>query len=274
MAIAVVGDTVGTLAGGANTATVLRNSVLSGSLLVVNSAVYNGSGSGTTCTVSDNVNAGNYSQAFALAASDNTKNQGFQHYKPGVASGNTTVTVDPVGTSADIHFTITEISGADTSAPLDASPTAEGALTSGAGTTGTVTTGALHRINSVAVGLLIHSDGTRTLTPNASYTQIAEQENGASEQQFNGQRKVVSGTGAVTADWTIGSVVSAAAKWDCGVGIYMELPNVAFAASARVPNNQVGPPVLRRLWHGPGFAPATVAASTGNRRRRVICTKS
>ncbi len=46
----------------------------------------------------------------------------------------------------------------------------------------------------------------------------------------------------------------------------------AFFMPARVPSNQVGPQVLRMLWRGPGFAPYTVPG--GNRRRRVICTKS
>ena len=219
MAIAVVGDSVSARVSGANSANLTRNSVGAGNLLVICVSTFNTSGA--AATVSDNVNAGNYTQAYTLENPSNGWCQ--QYYHTNVGSGNTQVTVDPTGSSADIDFTITEISGAALSSVLDtATTTNSGTYDNAAGGTATITTATLAQANNVAVASMTNNGNSNALTPDATFTQVGENENNSSGQCYNAERKLLSSTAAVTATWAIGIAGTGMSTWTCGIGIYKE----------------------------------------------------
>lgn len=166
--------------------------IASGALVVVLTSVWNSSGS--TATVSDGT-AGTYTQAVTLNSGANETI--FIHYFENHPGGTVTVTVNPVGSGADIDFVIVEVSGAATSGALDNTNTATGTTSTPA-----IASGALDQADEIIFAILTHTSPTQAITPDATYTQAGENENNSSGQCFNAQYKIVASSASDTADWS------------------------------------------------------------------------
>jgi len=166
-----------------------------GDLVVVCVSTWFANGTPGTWVVTDDA-----SQTYTEAI--DTSNQAQQgqvaiFYKENHPGGTIKVTVNPDGSSADIDFTVSEVSGAATSGALDKT-----AANSSAGTS--VATGVLSQANEIIFGIYTHQGATSTLSPDTAggYTEIGENENNAGGQCYNAQYKIVASTASDTADWT------------------------------------------------------------------------
>lgn len=148
-----------------------------------------------TCTATDNVNAGGYSQGTIRSTGNyNTKIL----YKENVSAGSTTVTVD-VEDGSDLWFSITEISCPDATS-FDAEG---GATGSSAAPSCTVTTTGS---NTILFGVFVHDNGTDpALGVGSGFTIIHEQEGGSAVMPGLSEYKAVSASGSQTVDGTIGT---------------------------------------------------------------------
>lgn len=113
-------------------------------------------------------------------------------------AGTNTIWIDPV-TDSYISGAATCFSGADTS-PLDV------------GATGTFQTGVTNpsasitttTANDLILALLVNSgSGSPTITPNASYTEIGETEDGACCATYSAVFRIVTTATSYTVDWTL-----------------------------------------------------------------------
>lgn len=127
--------------------------------------------------------------------------------------GTIKVTVNPAGASADIDFTVSEISGAATSGALDKTAT-----NAGTGTTPNVSTGVLAQANEIIFAIMTHEGSSQALTPDGTYTQVGENENNASGQCYNHQYKIVADTASDQADWT----TAASVPWHTACATFKE----------------------------------------------------
>jgi hypothetical protein len=99
-----------------------NSSVSSGDILIVGVRI---GATGRTVTVSDNVNAGNYTQAVSQVQTTDG-HQAYVFYKENVAAGSTQVTVAISGAAATIRFNIQEYHGIAPASSLDATNSSQG----------------------------------------------------------------------------------------------------------------------------------------------------
>lgn len=192
-----------------------------GALLVVSYAVYNSSGC-TSVAVYDSVGGPGapYTSNFLVHATDANACIG-QAYQNSVTAVSRTITIDPNGSSADMDFVTTEITGQETSGTVTDTPTTTTAT--GGTTNATFTTGTLAQANNAIVAIVTQFDATTTLTVGAGYTQAGENENNTTGQSYNAQRKLVTATTGVVVNWTQG----ASNRWEAAVGVYKEASGAA-----------------------------------------------
>lgn len=216
MAIAVVQSKKVIVTSSDSAAVTFDSTPTAGNLILVFASNFPGSASTATCT--DN-KSNTYSQVFT-AQDTSTSSRVWHWYAKNVTSSATfTITVNPTGASADITVVIVEVSGADTTAPLDQNNTATG---NGTAPTVSVTTSTN---NEGYFGVLTHNGTNRTLTENGSYSLIDENEGGTSNMPISVEWRTTT-SGTISASWTIGT---GAVDWVCGVASYL-----ASSAAARV----------------------------------------
>jgi hypothetical protein len=194
MAIAFVAKTVDTRASGVNSDSVTLNGVTSGALLILTASCFSASWDGTISV------SGGGTWALAAQAGSTADGKIFIYYCASATGGNTTVTVDPNGTTCDIDLTLSEWSGAAAS-PLDVAPTA----TTGTSTAPAISSGTLAQADELIVAITTQISADTTLTIDGTYTEIGENESNTGGQCYNAQYKIVSSTSSDTADWTLGA---------------------------------------------------------------------
>lgn len=206
-----------TFVNGVDSTTIALTGVAAGALLVSTNAVFSSSWDGTIA-VSGGC-ASSWAQATSGGSTANGK--GFIWYCANATGGSTTVTINPNGASADIIPTLSEYGG-NAASPLDVAPTATTGTLSTGGATASIASGTLAQVNEVIVGLTINTVADdRTITQNATYTLIAEDETQFA-QAYNASDKIVSSTSSDTADWVFGSG-SVAGTWYAMVASFKAL---------------------------------------------------
>lgn len=173
---------------------VFTANVTAGSLLIVAVRQLDGQ----TVTVTDNLNAGNYTQANHIVLTADTAGT-YVFYKENAAAGATTVTVTMSGTSR-LRFAIDEFSGLITSSAFDQTA---GAYDSNAAST-TPNSGATPVTTQAAeliYGAAFTGGTTVTFTQGATYTMAVD--GSLTGQKVATEYKVVAATATYTADFTI-----------------------------------------------------------------------
>jgi hypothetical protein len=151
----------------------------------------------TSPTVDDNQGNGNY----AIVTNDGTGTRELtMHYKPNVAaSGTFTVTFHSTNSIAS-SLVILEIAGV--TASLD------NFNGTGSGTGTTVTTGSVTPtvVGTIVIAAFVHGSASNlTITPSATYTQVQENEGGATTAPIGVECQTRPLASAGTATWTISS---------------------------------------------------------------------
>ena len=257
MALAFVGTTPRTRVTGQASTTLAITVANAGSLIVVNSFISNGGGS--TVSVSDA--DGSYTAVVANGTAPDASSQGHQHYRANHPAGAYTVTVDPAGSSADIEFFVSEITGAATSTPLDSnSGQTTAAMISGSGTW-TITSGSpLAQAANIVFVLGTHTVDDRTLTSGniqgSAATLVGENESNSGGQCGHVEYRIINSTSAVTSTIGFGAGISAG-TYGMLQGIYKEAGAaplaVNFDTSAEVQRTATTDP---QTWtHTPGTNP-------------------
>lgn len=123
-------------------------------------------------------------------------------YSIAQSSGAYTPTIDPAGTGNYGSYAVDAFSGVDTGTPLSVN----GGSTSATSTTQSdaITTSTA---NELIIGVMCNSnggEGTITITPNASYTQIGEDEDVA-DTNFSLVYRIATSATSYTVSWTLGS---------------------------------------------------------------------
>ena len=203
----------------ADSASLAIGSIPVGRLLVVTSSVLNTNG--TTATVSDDVNTGNYAQSATISAATNS--QLFIHHKANTLLGTTTVTVNPVGASAAIDFTVLEVSGASLTLPEDKTGTSSSTFDKAVGATSTMTLAALAQADELVVGAFSHTGDSPTLTSGSGFTLAGENENNITGQCYHAEYKIVASTTGPTVDGAIGAVGIGTATWIIAAASFKEV---------------------------------------------------
>jgi nitrogen fixation protein FixH len=182
-----------------------------GDLIVVTSAIFNASGAVVTITddAGQTYTEGKHEQGDASSHVN-------IHYKENHPGGTIKVTVDPTGGSADIDFTVSEVSGASTSGALDVAVSATGAVGAGA-FTATVATGVLAQANEIIFAIASHTADDRTLTEDTAdgFTLIGENQSNTAGQTYNSQYKIVASTSSVTVDMNAGANLNVGTWFIC-----------------------------------------------------------
>lgn len=175
--------------------------VSSGDLVVVCVSTYQSNGTAGTWAVTDDAGQ-TYSEAIDSAGLA-TPGCIAIFYKENHPGGTVKVTVDPNGTSSDIDFTVSVVHSTNGafSASLDKA-LAEQDVTTG---TPNIATGTLVQADEIIFAIITHQEANTTFTPDGTYTQIGENENNATGQCYNAQRKIVATTTSDVADWTLGA---------------------------------------------------------------------
>jgi hypothetical protein len=171
--------------------------VTAGNLLVVcGSCFVLASGGPATISVTDSQGA--YTVLSATQAADDFRL--FIAYRIASASGPNTVTVDPVGSSSDLAFSIDEFSGVDTGTPLDVD---------GGSSTGTSTAPA-DSITTIAANALIiavvsFGGATTTITKGGSFTQIGQSTSTSAGQPEGCEFQIATTPTSYSANFTLGA---------------------------------------------------------------------
>lgn len=221
MALAYVASSADARVSGVNTSTGSRTYANAACLSVVTALIVNTGGS--TVTISDA--SGTYSSSANTAPDANS--QAWIKYFPNHNSGAHTITVDPAGSSADVEFWMTEVTGAATSSVLDAdSGQATGAISSGVGGTMTFTTAsALDQAANFVVAVGTHTASDKTLTTGtiggSAATFIAENESNSGGQCGHLEYRIIASASALTSTVTYGSEVGNG-TWGIAVAIFKE----------------------------------------------------
>lgn len=169
-------------------------------------------------------------------------------------TGGTTPTVTATlasGEPATIH--LYEVSGADTTSPLDVHANASGnGVTAN---TPTVTSGATSNANDIvfAVGGVFLGAGTDAFSVGAGYTDFTSTNSTPTvgiTVSSGAEDKIVSATGAQTATFGLSFT---SATWEITLATFKQAPVVdsGGARSVRIPNRFVGPMALRRIFRQP-----------------------
>lgn len=221
----------------------------SGDLLIALASVFNVSGS--TMTVSGSIN-GTYTVATGSPVLPDANSQAHTQYFENAAGGTETVTFDPVGASSDIDAVVVEVSGAATSGALDQYVEATGTVADNAPGTATVTTATLAQANNIVLAVMTHTGGSlRTLTTDAAFTFIAEDEDNATSQAIHTEYKLVTATTAVTATVAIGSANDGGLTWGIAASVFKEAAAGGGTAPFLRPR-AVGRGMGRGMWRGVG----------------------
>lgn len=179
----------------------VAQAVDAGDLIVVCASTFFTNGTGGTWVVTDDAGQ-TYTEASDVGA--DAQSYGGIFYKENHPGGTIKVTVNPNGTTADIDFTVSEVSGAATSSSLDKTNNATGVLGTGS-TTPTVDLATLSQAAEIKFAVFTHTDSTRTLTSGTGggFTQIGENESNTGGQCYNAEYEIVSSTADVTCNGTI-----------------------------------------------------------------------
>ena len=181
------------------------SNVTVGSLLV--HSIADDNNAGNTTVVSDSK-----SNTYAQAGTVLTQSTGhlFIYYAMNAVAGATTVTNNPLGSSANIRLAIHEYAGIALTSALDQT----------AGTTGNSSapnsgnTSATTNAIDLVFGGMTHYSSTQTITPGVTFSEIQEIED-ASIMPFSTEDKGVVATGAQAANWTTGADVLWMARVAC-----------------------------------------------------------
>jgi hypothetical protein len=195
MALAHVQSVVDARVGGADSSS-LSITPTAGNLLVLGSAIFYSAGTGGVRTVSG---GGTWSSAGEF--NGDATSWVCLDYTASATGGASTVTCNPNGATADIDLSCAEFSG-HAASPLDKSNVTNSAVAS---STPNVASGVLAQANEVIVAMCSHTGGNTSIAPDATYTQIGENENNSTGQTYNMQFKIVASTSSDTADWTLGA---------------------------------------------------------------------
>jgi hypothetical protein len=221
MAISRVQKVVDARTGGVDSGSVALTGVVAGNMLVLTSAVFFSAGDGTTV-----VSGGAASWALDAECGNTTIGKGFIHRTSSATGGSTTVTCNPNGANADIDLTLSEYSGHDAS-PLDQVPTE----TTGSGTAPNISSGTLTQAAELIVAFMtIDTAFNGTITPDATYTEIGENQQNNTGQAYSAQDKIVAVTTSDQADWTL----STSEDWRCCMATYKASAGGTFR-TARLP---------------------------------------
>lgn len=197
-----------TRASGANTTTVQLTNVAVGALLVLTASVFNSGG--TTATASG---GGTWTQAVAMSAPGFPNDQIYIFYCPYADGGTTTVTFDPAGASASINLCLSEFAGHQ-AAPLDVVATNSGTVASNVGFHATVATGVLEQADTAVVAIVSQTGGNKSLTQDASWGFLGEDENNTTGQCYNSIVYLnVGSTAGITPNWDSGQAVDGGCTW-------------------------------------------------------------
>ena len=254
MALAYDQQTVQARASGVDSLTqTTGQAVDAGDLLVVCTSISNATGG--AITVTDDATQ-TYTLAISSSATDAAGGRVRVHYFPNSVAATVKVTVNPPGASADIDFTLSEVSGAATASPLDAQ-----VRSAGTSNAPNVVSGTLAQANEIIFAVMTHDGATAALTPDATYTQIGENENNSTGQCYNAQYKIVAATTSDTADWSkatsvnwetvLASFKEAAAgetpeRTKLGVGTKLYRPSLPHLIGAGVLAGVLGNPRMTR----------------------------
>ena len=170
------------------------NNVTSGNLLIVTGGVWGSSAAPTSITVTDT-----RSTSYTVVLGDIPAGltwRTFIAYGNAGGSGACTVTVDPLGASHSLSFSVDEFTGADSSPSDVAGGTSQGNVNGSAFTASdSITTVAA---DALIIGVMSHEVDTRTLTAGTNYTTIGENETNANNQCHHAVFRIVTTAQAYT----------------------------------------------------------------------------
>lgn len=195
--------------------------VSAGDLVVVCASTWFTNGTPGTWTVTDDASQ-SYGEVVDTVGSGAQGLVGI-FYKENHPGGNIKVTIDPNGTSSDIDFTVSVVSGAVTSGSLDK------AVSDVDYSANNISSGTLAQADEILFAICTHQTGTQTLTPDTAggWTQIGENEDNSSGQCYNAQYKIVASTTSEVADWTgpFGVLEMCLASFKEGAAVATYIPN-------------------------------------------------
>lgn len=182
--------------------------VTSGNLLVAGGSAWNSAAAPAAITVSG-TGAGCSGLSFTVVLGTIPAGmtwRTFLAYAVATGTGACTVVVDP-DVTADGSFSIAEFSGQHATV-LDVNGGTTPDVAGNTTISDTITTVAA---NALIVGVFSHDDGS-AITPGINYTQVGEQESGASNQPHNMVYRLVTTATTYTVDWTQAVAVPASAQ--------------------------------------------------------------
>jgi len=167
--------------------------VTSGCLLIVGGATW-----ATTAPTSIGVTDMRSTSYAVLSDSSNANVRKFIAYGIVPTGGANTVTVNPQGTQAYISYGIDEFCGADAT-PLDV----DGGTNSGIADNAPFDDITTATANALIIGVMHHGGSSDTIDPGVNYTQIAENQNNTTAQDFSLVFRSATTVTTYTVDWLI-----------------------------------------------------------------------
>ena len=191
-----------------------------GAAIIVNAFIANGGGSTVTISDAD----GTYTPVLANGTAPDASSQAHQQYFLNHTAGAHTIVVDPVGSSADIEFYATEVTGLLSAGALDSrSGQRTEAFPNFGGTLAITTAGTLGQADNLVVVLGTHTmddrDFSAPLVGGVTSTIIAEQQSNSGGQCGFVHWRIISSTAVFTSSHVMGGG-SAGGTGGILVGIY------------------------------------------------------